>query len=164
VHLVPAALDRGERPGEELLEVGQRGVDVVVDLLTQPLGLGPGLGDDPGASCSADTVISFTETSRACSASPSLMIRSASRRPASMMRSRSSSTAAALRISEGSPERSASSISIISPRSYMKFVRDIGTERASWTRSMISSMLSSGSTGDSLLSSIQPPRPPTDTD
>src|SRR5690348_9453929 len=48
VHLVPAALDRGERPGQQLLEVSERGVDVVVDLVAQALRLGPGLTDDPG--------------------------------------------------------------------------------------------------------------------
>jgi hypothetical protein len=36
-------------------------------------------------SCSAETVISWRETSRACSVSPSVMIRSASRSPASMV-------------------------------------------------------------------------------
>src|SRR5436190_7478751 len=47
VHLVAAAFDRREGTGEELLEVGQRGVDVVVDLLAQPLGLRPRLARDP---------------------------------------------------------------------------------------------------------------------
>src|SRR4051794_37173695 len=104
-------------------------------------------------SCSADTVISFTDTSRACSVSPSLMIRSASRLPASMILSRSSSRAAARRNSPGNSARSSSRMATISPRSNMKFVRDIGTERAPSTKAMISSMRSSGSTGASLLSS-----------
>src|SRR4029453_588352 len=102
VHFVPAALDRGERPGQELLEVGQRGIDVLVHFVAQALGLRAGLSHQPGTfpggpparpgrgaaggapptsgdpPRAAATTTSLIETRRACSASASAIMRSAS--------------------------------------------------------------------------------------
>src|ERR1700710_1347456 len=45
--LVAAALDRAQRAGQDDLEVGQLGVDVVVDLAAHPGGLLGRVVDDP---------------------------------------------------------------------------------------------------------------------